>query len=178
MKKLKFLAIAMAALFTFSVTSCKDEVEGTTYELNNGEFLEFEGLGTDSTAAYPVHFRMTLQEGMLVITNMSSKPTAQAQQTPGMNNRDCPTSARISDFGKVKSLSKIDEYPAESSYAAEKAAAEGHGYVIEAHGAANLDAYGNENLHDIKSQYARVWLKETTDNGFKILYEFPFVVED
>ncbi len=178
MKKLKFLAMAMAAVLTLGFVSCGDDDEDNAIELKNGEFIEIEGLGTDSTASYPVHFKMTLENGMLTISNMSSKPTAETQQIPGMNNRDCPTSAKIADVGKVKSLSKIDEYPSASAYSMSVAAAEGHGYVIEAHGAANFDSYGSDAVHDITSQYTRVWLKEATEDGFKVLYEFPFVVKD
>lgn len=169
----------MASVFTFSMVSCgDDETNSTSIELANGEFIEIggndhlaEGLGTDTSAAYPVHFKVWLSDGNLVIENLSSKMTPAAQAI--LDNRDCPTAAGIVDFGKVKSLSKIDEKPG-AGYTNMVPAIEEHGYVIEAHGAAHLDAYQREGIHDITSQYMRLWLEKSSGNGYKIQYEMPF----
>lgn len=176
MKKFRFLAIAMATVLTFGLVSCgEDKTPYEGIELNDGEFIEIESLGFDTTASYPVHFKVILINDSLVIESMSSTPTEAAMQIPGMNGRPCFTQAGICDYGEVRSLGKIDEYPSASSLKIAVKAIEKHGYVVEAHGVAQLDAYHIDGLSDIKSQYMRIWLEEATETGFKLRYEFPFL---
>lgn len=180
MKKMRFFAFAMAAVFTMGFVSCAndDDIEYDEFILHEGESISVEGYGYDTTASYPVCFDVQLLNNQLVVISKSSKPSEQAQQVPGMNNRDCTTDAKIASFGKVKALSKIDEYPAASEFHESALAEEGFGYVVEAHGSANLNSYSNPNLRDITSQYMRIWLEEAKDGGYKVRYEFPFKADE
>ena len=78
----------------------------------------------------------------------------------------------VDNYGR--NIAKIDEIPAAGDFGNSAPATEKHGYVVEAKGTQNLDAYSNPNIHDPATQYMRIWLEEATDNGFKLRYEFPF----
>ncbi len=190
MKKLRFLAIAMATVFAMSFVSCgdePDEYEGVVLE--DGDFIEIgaelesspkyhEGFGYDTTAAYPAHFKVTLRNDSLIITNLSSKNTAVSQTIPGMSERDCLCAARIGDYGKVNALSKIKSFLGADQYFMGVLAVEKHGYVVEVHGTMNFDQYQYPNLHDLQPQHMRIWLEEATDKGYKVRYEYPYLEED
>ncbi|MBR3528891.1 MAG: hypothetical protein IKN84_04440 [Bacteroidales bacterium] len=189
MKKLRFLAMVMAAAFTLSFVSCgDDDIEYEGVILEDGDFIEIgastqndanynQGFGYDTTAAYPAHFKVTLRNGKLVITNLTAQNTAESLQIPGMNLRDCQCAARIGDYGKVNALSKINTYLGADQYSDSVAAEEKHGYVVEVHGTMNFDSYGRPELHDLKSQHMRIWLEEATDKGYKVRYEYPYKEE-
>ncbi|MBQ3949888.1 MAG: hypothetical protein II661_05380 [Bacteroidales bacterium] len=172
MKKFRFLAIAMATMLTLGMVSCGPKDEDVPYEgitLNNGEFIEIDSYGTDTTAAYKLHFKVYLSDGSLVIENLTNN-----HNISGLPDMACTTGAKIADAGKVKGIAKIDEIPAAGDFGNSAPATEKHGYVVEAKGTQNLDAYSNPNIHDPATQYMRIWLEEATDNGFKLRYEFPF----
>ena len=174
MKKMRFLAIAMATILTFGFVSCGPDDEEIPYEgieLANGEFIEIEDFGNDASAAYKLHFKVYLSSGNLVVEGLTSD--AALTQIP--STMELNTSAKIADFGKVGGLSKIDEIPADGDFANQQPVAEKHGYVVAAKGAANIDSYQNPQLHDPVQQYMRIWLEEATDKGYKLRYEFPFV---
>lgn len=177
MKKIKFLAFAMATMLTFGMVSCGDKDKYLPYEgieLANGEFIEIEDFGSDATAAYKLHFKVWLSSGNLVVEGLTStSPFSQVPETMVLN-----TIAKIADCGKVGGLSKIDEAPAESDLADAQPAAEKHGYVVAVKGGANLDSYSLPDIHDPVQQYMRIWLEEATDKGFKLRYEFPFKPEE
>lgn len=169
---MRFLAIAMATILTFGFVSCGPDDEETPYEgieLANGEFIEIESFGSDSTAAYKLHFKTYLRNDSIVIESLSSNISIS-----GMPDMDCRTSALVADMGKVKALSKIDEIPAESELAQAQKAEEKHGYVVVVKGIQNVNAYQNPTIHDPETQYMRIWLEEKTDNGYKLRYGFPF----
>ncbi len=177
MKKFRFLAIAMAAFMTISFVGCGDKDKDLDYTgsvLKNGESIEILDMGTDQTAAYPLHFKLTLKNGFLYAENMSSKPT-EAAFSYHMPDIDCPTSASIVDCGEIKGLTDLTTYPI-AGYADSIAATEAHGYVIMAKGNAKVDMWENENLHDPVAQFMRIWLEEQTDEGFKLRYEWPWVI--
>lgn len=178
MKKLRFLAIAMAAALSFSLASCGDDpTEYDGLEMHEGDFIEIEGYGYDTTAAYPAHFKVTLQNDSLIITNMSSLNNAASQALLG--ERNCPTAASIADMGKVKSLSKINHYAGANDYKAGVPAVEGHGYVVLAVGNAHFnEGYNNPDIHDLSAQHMRIWLEEAIEDGYKVRYEFPFKEEE
>lgn len=190
MKKFRFLAIALATVFTMSFVSCGDDDDAYDgVELGDGDFIEIgadlesspkyhEGFGYDTTAAYPAHFRVTLKNDSLIITNLSSKNTALSQSIPGMSERDCHCAARIGDYGKVNSLSKINSYLGADQYFIGVPAVEKHGYVVEVHGTMNFDMYQIEGLHDLKPQHMRIWLEEATETGYKVRYEYPYMEEN
>lgn len=176
MKKLRFLAIAMATVLTFGMVSCGPKDDDVPYEgitLNDGEFIEIESFGNDASAAYKLHFRVYLSSGSLVIENLTSNIVI-----TGMPDMACTTSAKIADIGKVSGIAKIDEVPEASEFKDNVPATEKHGYVVEAKGTQNINAYENPNMHDPATQYMRIWLEEATSNGFKLRYEFPFTPED
>ena len=189
MKKLRFLAIAMATVFAMSFVSCgDDDIEYEGVILEDGDFIEIgatnesdpkykEGFGYDTTAAYPAHFKVTLESGNLYITILTSKNTAASMTIPGMSERDCVCAGRIGDYGKVNALSKINSYLGADQYTDTVAAIEKHGYVVEVHGDMKFDKYGNPALHDLQSQHMRIWLEEATDKGFKVRYEYPYLEE-
>lgn len=171
MKKMRFLAIAMATMLTFGMVGCGGNDEPYDgIELANGESIEIEDFGSDATAAYKLHFKVTLANGQLSVEGLTSESAlTQIPSTVVLN-----TTAKIADAGKVGSLSKIDEIPADGDFAAAKTATEKHGYVVSAEGAAKLNSYGNPDIHDPAKQYMRIWLEEATDKGFNLRYEFPF----
>ena len=172
MKKMRLLAITMATMLTFGFVSCgnDDDIPYEGIELANGEFIEIEDFGTDTTASYKLHFKVRLENGNLVVEGLNT--TSHLTQIPSTYILN--TSARIADCGKVNGLNKLDAAPAEADLAAEQVAVEKHGYVVAAKGAANLDNLGNPTFHDPALQYMRIWLEEATDKGFKLRYEFPF----
>ena len=176
MKKMRLFAIAMATMLTFGFVSCgnDDEIPYEGIELSNGQFIEIEDFGADTTAAYKLHFKVWLSDGKIVCEGLTSKPTASILP----ETMDLATSAKVADCGKVNGLNKLDEAPAEADLADNQTAAEKHGYVIVVKGAANIDSYQNPDLHDPAQQYMRMWLEEKTDNGFKLRYEFPFTPEE
>lgn len=171
---MRFLAIAMATILTFGFVSCgpdDDEIPYEGIELSNGQSIEIEDFGNDATAAYKLHFKVTLSDGKLVAEGLTSKPVINVLP----ETMDLATSAKIADCGKVNGLAKIDEAPADADLADNQEATEKHGYVVAVKGAANIDSYQNPQLHDPAIQYMRIWLEEKTDNGFKLRYDFPFV---
>lgn len=173
---MRFLAIAMATILTFGFVSCgdDDEIPYEGIELNNGEFIEIESFGTDSTAAYKLHFKVWLSDGKLVVEGLTSTSAITAiPETMSLS-----TSVKIADCGKVNGLNKLDEAPADGDLADSQNATEKHGYIVVAKGSANVDIYQNPDIHDPVQQYMRIWLEEKTDNGFKLRYEFPFTPED
>lgn len=163
----------MATILTFGFVSCgpdDDEIPYEGIELSNGQSIEIEDFGNDATAAYKLHFKVTLSDGKLVAEGLTSKPVINVLP----ETMDLATSAKIADCGKVNGLAKIDEAPADADLADNQEATEKHGYVVAVKGAANIDSYQNPQLHDPAIQYMRIWLEEKTDNGFKLRYEFPF----
>lgn len=177
MRKLRFLAIAMATALTFGMVSCGDKDKDLPYEgieLANGEFIEIEDFGNDASAAYKLHFKVYLSSGNLVVEGLES--TSDMTQIP--STMVLNTSAKIADFGKVGALSKIDEIPADGDFADLQPAVEKHGYVVAVKGDAKLNSYSIEGIHDPALQYMRIWLEEATDKGFKLRYDFPFVPEE
>ena len=106
--------MVMAAAFTLSFVSCgDDDIEYEGVILEDGDFIEIgastqndanynQGFGYDTTAAYPAHFKVTLRNGKLVITNLTAQNTAESLQIPGMNLRDrlpaLETTARSTPF--------------------------------------------------------------------------------
>ena len=174
MKKMRILALAMATMLTFGMVSCGDPDEELPYEgieLANGEFIEIESFGNDASAAYKLHFKVYLSDSKLVVEGLESKSEFSMIPATTVLN----TAVKIADFGKVGGLTKIDEIPADADFADSQVATEKHGYVVSAVGAANLDSYGNPDIHDPKMQYMRIWLEEATDKGYKLRYDFPFV---
>lgn len=182
MKKMRFLAIAMASLLTFGLVSCgepENEDNYQTINLSATTFLEIETQVHDQNAAYPVHFKMTLDGGKLVVEGLDSR-ASETGLANGLSDYSLfHSTAKIADFGKVGGIAKIDEYPEATTFGHEALAVEKHGYVIEVHGSENVNGYENPNLHDPSNLYIRLWLEEPTADGFKVKYEFPFVpVED
>ena len=172
MKKIRLFAIAMATMLTFGMVSCGPDDSEVPYEgitLANGECIEIDSYGNDTTAAYKLHFKVWLSDGKLVIENLTNNHHIQ-----GLPDMACTTGASIADFGKVKGIAKIDEIPAANEFKESVDATEKHGYVIQAKGTQNLDAYNQPTIHDPVTQNMRIWLEEKTDNGFKLRYEFPF----
>lgn len=167
----------MATVLTFGMVSCGDKDKDLAYEgieLANGDCIHIESFGTDTTAAYKLHFNVWLSDGKLVVEGLTSTSTfTQIPATTVLN-----TNVKIADFGKVGGLSKIDEAPAEGDLADSQTATEKHGYVVVAKGGANLNSYGNAQIHDPAQQYMRIWLEEATDKGFKLRYDFPFTPEE
>ena len=178
MKKIKFLALTLIATMSFCLLGCKNDEPYDGETILDGQSIEIKGFGNDATASYPLHFRLTFSNGYLIAVGDTSSLTAEALAVPGMTSRVCPTAVSISDVGKVRSLNKIDEYPAESTFKDSVQVIEEHGYVIEAHGNAKLDAYQHPDLHDPAPQYMRLWIEEAIDGGWHYRYEFPFVPED
>ena len=176
MKKMRFLAIAMAAILTLGFVSCGNDDDNPSegIELNNGDCIEIEDFGTDATAAYKLHFKVWLSDGKVVAEGLYSKSVISILP----ETMDLATSAKVADMGKVNGLNKLDEIPADEELSDSQDAVEKHGYIIAVKGAANIDSYQNPDLHDPAQQYMRLWLEEKTDNGFKLRYEFPFTPEE
>ncbi len=163
---MRYLAIAMATLLTFGMTSCKggeEDYDGLTMTADT-EF-ELESIEHDATAAYPVHFKISMRNDSIVVTGMTSKPTL--ADLP--NTMDLGTAVTIADCGRAGKLDKIapnvDDLPEASSFGKGQPIEEKHGYVIEAHGNANLDSYQNPAIHDPASLYVRFWVEEVLEDG-------------
>lgn len=166
MKKHCFFAIAMAAVLTLGLTSCKDDDE--TYDgltMTADTEYEIETLEHDPTAAYPVHFKIGMRNDSIVITNMTSKPAL--VELP--NTMDLSTAATIADCGRTGKLDKIaptvSDIPEAADFGNGQPIEEKHGYVIEAHGSANLNSYQNDLIHDPTSLYVRFWVEEVLEDG-------------
>lgn len=168
MKKRNFLAIALAAVLTFGLTSCKDDPEnydGLTMTAET-EF-DVEYIDHDATAAYPVHFKIGMLNGELVVTGLKSKPVITG--FPG--TMECDSEVSIADYGRCNSLAKIapkkSDIPASTEFGKSKLIEKKHGYVIEAHGSAGFDETYNHNpqVHDPASMYVRFWVEDMLEDG-------------
>lgn len=177
MKKFRFLAIAMAAMMTFGLTSCKgdDDIDYTGTTLKDGETVTIYG---DNAASYQLRFTFGIEGGNIVVAGLND--SADLGTNPNYFT-NCPTGVSIVDVGKVNGLKKIKEYPADGEFTSATAvAAEKHGYVIKAWGAAGLSVSypDNPNLKDPETKYARIWLEEANGTGYNLRYDFPFVPEE
>lgn len=180
MKKLSILAAAFAFVCTLGLSSCEKPNEGVEFSkwtLTADKPLTITEISHDETAAYPVCFTLKLVDGQIVAEGSAAHPT-EAALSNNLPDNPYPSVARIADCGEIKGLTKIKEYPAETAYAPHQVAAIEHGYVIEAHGSANINSYGIAALKDPTSVYTRVWIESEVEGGFVIRYEVPFVVED
>lgn len=174
MKKINILTLLAAFVLTFGFVSCGGEEvqESNDFELTAANALDIQTMAHDSTALYPIHFSVTLENGLLKVNNLTAHP---AFEFPGIAaDADCPTQARIADFGEVKDLSKVDEIPGPDKFDVTATAVEGNGYVLKAWGAHNINYYQIAELHDPDTVYMRLWLKKATADGFKVVYECPW----
>lgn len=179
MKSMKFMALAMAAVFALFATSCnKDDKEGfDSMELTSTSALVIKDFqGHDATAAYPLTFSVKLVDGYLTIENGSCKPSPAGVSAGLSADASYNTEALIADFGKSSCLKNVDSYPT-STYEAKVVCEEGHGYVVKAYGKGNVNAYNRPEIHDPADLYVRIYIEEATDNGYTIRYQYPFEVE-
>ena len=67
---MRLLAITMATMLTFGFVSCgnDDDIPYEGIELANGEFIEIEDFGTDTTASYKLHFKVRLENFGINVT--------------------------------------------------------------------------------------------------------------
>lgn len=173
MKKIKFLALALASALTFGFVGCDndDDIEYTGTVLKNGDVITLST--KDDQASYELRFTFSINDGNLVVVGLNDT----ARVTGFQDFNYCPTVVKVVDLGKVSGLNKIDEYPADADFEGTSVpAVEKHGYVIKAIGDGKLDNYENPNLHDPLPQYARIWLEEDNGEGFNLRYEFPWTV--
>ena len=176
MKKFNFFAIAMAALMTLGLTSCKgdDDIPYKGTVLHNGETVTIYG---DELASYQLRFTFGIDGSNIVTPGLND--SADLNNAPNFFT-NCGTGVAIVDMGKINGLNKIEELPSDSEFKEASApAAEKHGYVIKAWGKANLQGSypENPNLKDPETKYARIWLEEADGDGYKLRYQFPFVPE-
>lgn len=180
MKKMFFLAAAFAC--AIGLVSCGDNgnseenLQFEQFNLTTENPLTIEVIEHDPTASYPVAFTLKLENGNIVAKGGNALPTEEAL-SHNLPNNPCSSTACIADYGKVKSLEKISKYPDSTEFAANQIATLEHGYVIEAHGSHNINSYNIDGLRDPESVYMRIYLEEEIENGYKIRYEVPFVVE-
>ena len=181
MKKIKFFAMAMAAMMSLGMVSCnKDKnLDYTGETLTNGGVITVKE--KVDNASYETRFTLTLRGTDLVVTGLND--TARVQGYSDYPN--CNTGVGIMDYGKVNALSKIDEYPgdsdfkdAEGHFVTTLPAAEKHGYVIKTWGDGKLDLFQNPDLKDPRAAYSRIWLEEADGDGFKVRYEFDYTIDD
>lgn len=192
MKHLRLFAAAMAVAVAFGLSSCGSDpdapYDGFTMTTENA--IEAETLEHSPDASYPVHFSVTWDGGNLVVTPLISKPV---EGSP-LGNRDCETAVRIGTVERVSGLDKIDEVddiegswdpswstandPAPASVAVTIPATAKYGYIIEARGVSNVNAYGNPAVKDPTSMYMRLWVEEIVEGALHVRYEYPFTPKD
>lgn len=181
MKKLSIIALAVAFLCALGVSSCdkqkENEINFTQWKLTADNPLTITEISHDPAAAYPVCFNVKLENGMIVVEGSAAHPT-EAALSNNLPDNPYPSVAVISDCGEMKGLAKIKEYPAADTYAANQIAAVEHGYVVEAHGAANINSYGIAALQDPTSVYMRIWIEQEIEGGYNIRYEVPFYLPE
>jgi len=177
MKKFNFFALTLATVLAFGTTGCTKEDPNETagypsLELTATNSLTIQTQKHDTTAAYALNFTISLDGGYLVVKGGTSSPDV-SLNLPATTV--CPTATSVADYGEVDELANVENYPDTSEFKSKILCEEGHGYVVEAHGAANLSAYGNPAIHDPAKLYVRIYVSEATDNGFKIYYQYPFI---
>ena len=179
MKKFKFFAIALSALFTLGLTSCNkdydEDIAGKYVEITllDGESITIcdstctNPLDTTGIAGYPLYFTVTLNDGNLVVKGLQHATC----QKPGLPSNPQPTSAYIKSMGKVKGLIKIEDRP-DATDTLVSAEAE-HGYVVKAFGTSKFTESYGQNFHicDPDDLYMRIWLKEEDGNGYVVRYQ-------
>lgn len=189
MKKLSFLAVALAAILSFCSCADKDEKEGidfTSMEMTEGTGIQVYGTSEvgyklhDLAASYGLMFRMVFRNGYLCMEDSVAK--SDDFRLKGTYS----TKSEIIDLGEGKSLISVDEYCAEHGnvmpivgYSDSVVCQEGHMYLIRAWGSADLKGL-YPTATDIKDcdpitirMYVGKELKE--GNGFEMRYQFPYV---
>lgn len=178
MKKIKFFVVAMAALMTFGMTSCKDDgVINESVTLTKDKPIIISSKGTDTTATYPIKVKISLEGSEIVVLGQPSSPDASTESI--LHNRDCGNYATVADFGEVKKLKKINAIPDAKKFGEKVVATEKHGYVIKGEGKANLNAYSNQypQLKDPQPLYIRLFVSKAAGDGFEVEYDYPFTVD-
>lgn len=176
MKKRNFLTAVLVAALSLVAVSCGEPSEKDGFysmDLNaENTFTITDYQEHDPEAGYPMTLSLRLEGGKLVVEGgrCDARP---GTQLPTQNKYD--TKATIVDYGKCGSIKSIKNIPTEG-YEKSVACEEGHGYIIKAEGASNINAY-NLPIHDPADLYIRVYVEEPTAGGYKIYYQYPFVVE-
>ena len=186
MKKIKFLAFAFATMFTMGMVSCGDKEESTPVENLQEATLTANSPITitdwvcskadNDSAGYPVHFSIVLKDGKLVARGLThvARP-----DIPGSDNYHGTTAARIKDKGDVSELGNVIGKPSMDLTSDSTCdAAAGRGYIVKAWGTSEWDKTGNRmgelGYHDPDPLYLRLWLKETSGDGYKVQYEVRY----
>ncbi len=178
MKKIKFLAIAMAMLAVAGLTSCNrdKDLDIKTYDLTNATPYVVTDYDYTPTAAYGVSFTLGVEGETLMAINGLSK-VKEAYYSVLSANAQFPCDASIVDVGKARSVSSIKEIPT-SGYEPQVAAQEGHGYVMKIECNAIANSYPGAPVTDPETMYVRFIITEAIEaGGYKVAIEYPFEVE-
>ena len=182
MKRRNIFGLMMAAVLALAFTGCKspDDKEGfPELVLTQENSLVIEKyMEHDATAAYPLTLHVRMVGSNIKVEGGAEHPTDAAAQAGLASQNTYLTGVALADLGEVHNLRSIEEIPATGWDKDLQSLQEGHGYMVKAWGASNVNQYDNAAIHDPAPLYVRIYVQEPVDGGYLIRYQYPFIPEE